>query len=76
MPTDEKTPPVEKTPDSYELLIEKINTMEKKIEEQTKKIEEVTKMNRALLNGNSEPTTEKKDDKKELEERLIKGLKR
>ena len=75
MPENNNSTP-EKTPDSYELLIEKINKMEEIIATQNKKIEDVTKMNRALLNGNTEKSPEKGSDKKELEEKLYKGIRR
>ena len=50
--------------------------MEKTIADQNKKIDDVTAMNRALLNGSVEPTQENTVSKKELEEKLIKGLRR
>ena len=75
MPEDNGSTP-SKTPDSYELLIEQMNEMKKTIAEQNKKIDEVTKMNRALLNGNAEKPVDKTADKKELEEKLFKGIKR
>lgn len=77
---DTKENNTESTPNSYELLIEKINGMEKKLEEYKKKIDDVTAMNRALLGGNIDPSAkspiDKEAEKKALEEKLIKGLKR
>ena len=66
----------DKSTDSYKLLLEKLKSMENTIAEQNKKIDDVTAMNRALLNGSVESTQQNTVSKKELEEKLIKGLRR
>ena len=76
MPDTETKPNTGSEKQGYDLLIEKIKDMEKTISDQNKKIEDVVSMNKALLDGNTDksPSTDKAAEKKQLEEKLLKGL--
>ena len=74
---EEDTQGTEKQTLGYDLLIEKIEKLEKRIDEQNKTIADVTNMNRALLSGTEKPsqTIDKIARHKELEAKLQKGIK-
>lgn len=70
-------PEVKTQKDNYSLFIEKVETLEKTLVDLEKKYDDVLAMNRELLNHTSEPAAVKKEvDKKALEDKLMKGLRR
>lgn len=75
---NENDKPKDQPKDNYAILIERLDAMEKKYSELEKKYDDTLSMNKALLNRSEETVaTTEKDSKrhKELEEKLMKGLK-
>lgn len=75
---NENDKPKDQPKDNYSILIERLDAMEKKYSELEKKYDDTVSMNKALLNRSEESvaTPEASDKRhKELEEKLMKGLK-
>lgn len=61
---------------NYNLLLEKLDALEKKVDSQAKEFDKITGMNRALLNREVQPNPANNDGltKKEAEQKLMEAL--
>lgn len=61
---------------NYNLLLEKLDALEKKVDSQAKEFDKITGMNRALLNREVQPNPVNNNEltKKEAEQKLMEAL--
>lgn len=61
---------------NYNLLLEKLDALEKKVDSQAKEFDKITSMNRALLNREVQPNPVNNNEltKKEAEQKIMEAL--